>query len=566
MRINSIPNLRVFLICFGLLLSNALQAEKVEKETDSSGEAAKHEADPDKAESSDSEATAEKRDRPGKGQRPARAKKPGRGQRGVAKEDAAVADCPKQTDDADKKTEDEKTHKVEVKPFKVSAKLTGQIESVKESPVALDLKRWTEMTVVSAVDHGTTVKEGSVIIELDAEPLEKKIRELKVGMPLKELDLQIAVLELEKQEKTTPLSLEQARRSMKQAEQDLAYFEEVSRPMRERDAKEDLKSTTDYLSYAEEELNQLKKMYEADDLTEETEEIILQRAQNSVDSYRWMLEQTNSRTERILSTLLPREYENLVSQLELREINWQAGEASMKDSLEKMELEVEAKRRELEEAELALTEFEDDLGKMSVKAPQDGVVYYGMSQRGKWSTASSVERKLVPGGKLAMREIVMTISDPDQTRLRLAVPENKLKGLKKGLQGTVTLQWNPDIELSGEVESVSYVPFSDNTFDAAVNITNAAKAKAVPGMKADAEILVYENAKAMTVPKGAIKKEKNQETVTLKNGQVKKIKSGHTNGDFVEVVQGLKAGDEVRVAPAKKEAPEGKSKPEATEK
>ena len=43
-----------------------------------------------------------------------------------------------------------------------------------------------------------------------------------------------------------------------------------------------------YLSYSLEELNQLKKMYEADDLTEETEEIIIQRAQNDVDQAKFV--------------------------------------------------------------------------------------------------------------------------------------------------------------------------------------------------------------------------------------------------------------------------------------
>ena len=61
-----------------------------------------------------------------------------------------------------------------------------------------------------------------------------------------------------------------------------------------------LKSSEQYLAYAAEELNQLKKMYEADDLTEETEEIILQRAQNQYDRAKFSLEAAKIRNEDLL--------------------------------------------------------------------------------------------------------------------------------------------------------------------------------------------------------------------------------------------------------------------------
>ena len=85
-------------------------------------------------------------------------------------------------------------------------------------------------------------------------------------------------------EQSTPLSLASRKRSKEQSEEDLAYFEKTDRTHREKAAKQNLKRSTDYLSYAKEELEQLQKMYAADDLTEETEEIILTRAKNSVAS------------------------------------------------------------------------------------------------------------------------------------------------------------------------------------------------------------------------------------------------------------------------------------------
>ncbi len=457
------------------------------------------------------------------------------------------------------KSKDEKeefaTHKVEAKPFKITTKLSGIIESKQQTPVAMDLDRWSELSVVSALPHGTEVKKGDLLFQLDTRALEKKIRELEVGMPLKELDLETAKQELEKMEQTTPLKLEQTRLAMQHAEEDLEYFFDVTKPMRERSAKEDLKSTQNYLSYAEEELRQLKKMYAEDDMTEETEEIILQRQQNSVDSYKWMLEQTKARTDRTLKTYIPREEVSLKRNHELKEIDFAKSEKATKDSLVRKKLDVEAKIRDFDESELALKEYQYDLKQMAPRAAHDGVVYYGMNQRGKWTTASTVERKMIPGGKISMNEVVVTLVDPSDLHLRVAVPENRLKGLRKGLDGTLKLEWNPDVELDGKVESVSWVPYADNTYDAVVAIGNESGARVVPGMKANIEVVIYDNEKTLTVPKNAIEKKGKVSMVTMKDGEKRRIRTGHSNGSMIQVVEGLEAGDEIRSGPAKKEEP-----------
>ncbi len=190
------------------------------------------------------------------------------------------------------KPADVERHVVKPGPLVQKVKVGGIVESTRETPIELNLQRWSDLTVVRAVPHGTEVKAGDLLIELETKEIQKKIEELKLGMPAADLELSAAERELERAEKSTPLSLAKSLREKMQAEQDLAYFEDISRPLRERGAKEDVKEVAEALAYAEEELHQLKKMYEQDDLTEETEEIILQRAENTVLRYRWRLEQT----------------------------------------------------------------------------------------------------------------------------------------------------------------------------------------------------------------------------------------------------------------------------------
>ena len=114
--------------------------------------------------------------------KPTEAKKPGKKRGDVA------ARKEKPDEEAPAKGEDEAEDGEEKK----EAKLTGIVEAKKQTAVAMHLDRWTDLTVVSVVPHGTSVKKGDLLLELETKPLEKKIRELKAGMPLKELDLQTA--------------------------------------------------------------------------------------------------------------------------------------------------------------------------------------------------------------------------------------------------------------------------------------------------------------------------------------------------------------------------------------
>lgn len=427
-------------------------------------------------------------------------------------------------------------------------KVGGTVESERATPVEMNLKRWADLTVERAAAHGTPVKAGDVLLELATKDLLKKIEEMKRDLPSKELDLAAAELELEKAEKATPISLEKAARDKTQAEQDLVHFEDEARPMQERGAREDVKEVTEALSYAQEELNQLRKMYEKDDLTEETEEIILKRAENSVARYQWMLEQTKARAERTLNVALPREHEGLKRSLALRQIEWRAGEKAMRDGLEKTRIAAAARRRELEEYRRNLSELEEDLGKMRVTAPHDGIVYYGMSQRAKWTTATLVDKKLVPGGKLMMREVVMTVVDPAKARVLLALTEEQLKDLAEGQRGLCQAKWRPDFQFEARLESILCAPYSDKTFDAVLSIQQTADSPALlPGMSADAEITVYEKPDALLVPKAAVKHEGKRDLVILKDGRTVSVKTGRSEGDRVEILAGLEAGNEIRV-------------------
>ncbi len=458
----------------------------------------------------------------------------------------------KPADAAKPKAEEKKTpeappiHKVKAGLFEIKVDLEGAFEATQSSPIAIDSKAWTDLTVVSVSAHGEKVKKGDVIAKFDDEKLRKAIDEIIHNTPLAELTLETAVAELDTLEKTTPLDLEASRRSKMQAEENLAYFEDITLPMKKRDVEEGQKRGIQSLSYAEEELNQLKKMYKQDDLTEETEEIILTRSQNQVNTIKWQLEQSKARSERTLNTSIPREHEALTLALDRTQVTWRATEKSTRAALEKKRLEVEKAHRDHDKAAEKLADMEADLKLLTVTAPHDGIVYYGASARGKWITGQTIEKKLVPGGKVLPKEIFITLVDPSQQQIRVSTPEAKLKHLKPGIEGTASPAWDGDTKLETKINTINYVPFADKTFDTVFTTPKNAAEQIFPGMGAKISLELYKKEKALTVPKKAVKKEGADHFVTMKDGKKQKVKIGKSNATMTEILEGLKAGDEVK--------------------
>ena len=76
------------------------------------------------------------------------------------------------------------------------------------------------------------------------------------------------------------------------AEEDRKYFFDVERPFALKATEFSLKMAKEVLEYEQEELHQLEKMYKADDITEETEQIVLKRARDTVERAKFMVEAT----------------------------------------------------------------------------------------------------------------------------------------------------------------------------------------------------------------------------------------------------------------------------------
>ena len=120
--------------------------------------------------------------------------------------------------------------------------------------------------------------------------LDKQIKEAEIELRLAQLKLDDDEYAHEQFLETQKLDRAAAELARKKAQQDYDNFVQVDRERQIKSAAYNLKSSQSTLENAKEELEQLEQMYKEDDLTEESEEIVLKRAKQSVEFAEYRLE------------------------------------------------------------------------------------------------------------------------------------------------------------------------------------------------------------------------------------------------------------------------------------
>jgi multidrug efflux pump subunit AcrA (membrane-fusion protein) len=474
------------------------------------------------------------------------------------KKDKAGADTPAaaagKTDTArsssDAKGSKGETAKVERGPFRCEISLKGVFESSDMAEVSVRLEAATPLIVATVAEPGTKVKKGDTILTFDAEKVDRAIRDLEADKALAELTLKQAEEELPLLERGTPLELASAAKAKKEADEDLKNYLDIEKNWEQKSAKFAVKNYADYLEYAKEELKQLQKMYRNKDLTEETEEIILKRQRNRVEMISFWLDEMAVQRDHTLAFEIPRREQTFRDAAAKAALALDKAKTTLPLTLSQRRLALAKAKYERARATEHLDRVRHDRDVLTVKSPADGVVYYGRCIRGQWVTASDTEKKLVRGGSIQPDEVFITVVEPAMLFVRAAVDEKELSRVTPGAVAKVTPTALPDARLPAKVKEVLSAPRAAGVFDAKVELEGSRPAGVTAGMTCAVKLVDYRKAGALTVPVAAVTREDDEAYVYV-DGQDKPqkraVKTGHTSGERVEILEGLHEGDVIRL-------------------
>lgn len=450
------------------------------------------------------------------------------------------------------------THKVKKDPFKIEVTLKGIFEATRMTEVALRPEAWTPdnrgmLVVLRAVGQGTPVKKGDTLVWLDLEKIDQAIRDLETDHRLMDVAVKQAEDELPVLEKAVPLELTWSERAKQLADEDVQTFVGFERPLAEREANFEVKFYGYFLDYAKEELAQLEKMYRAKDIREETEELVLKRQRNRIEMIAFYLQKAAAERDQLFKLQLPRKDQTLRENALRSDVLLDRARATLPLQLKQKRLTLDKLRYERDKGGDRLRKLRKDREAMTVKAPADGMVYYGKCNRGHWTTAGLMTTKLQAGGIIVPDEVFMTIVSPGPLFVRAAVGESELRDVAAGAAARVIPAADPDRRLAGKVAHVTMAPITPGNFEAKVDLDRGtATGREVAGMECNVKLIARQQADALTVPAKAVfaddlDSDRHHVHVGVKGREPEKreVKVGRTANNKTEILDGLRAGDEI---------------------
>ncbi len=211
-------------------------------------------------------------------------------------------------------------------------------------------------------------------------------------------------------------------------------------------------------------------------------------------------------------------------------------------------------RMKLENRSYELEKIKKEIAGAHVLAPLNGVVLHANT-----TETDKLSKSITVGSPVSAQQVLLTIGDMGALKVNVAVSELDINDIKPGLKVIITADSLEDKTLSGEVSTVgNQIEASDNQNLAFYPVTVALQAPPDDvrnytrlGMHVRLEIIIYENPKAIVIPRSAVHGDTGNYTVTRLDEQKGQLMStsvevGHSLAKGIEILRGLSPGDRIK--------------------
>ncbi|MBA1335098.1 MAG: hypothetical protein HPY66_0720 [Firmicutes bacterium] len=201
--------------------------------------------------------------------------------------------------------------------------------------------------------------------------------------------------------------------------------------------------------------------------------------------------------------------------------------------------DIEQERAAVDQALASLKKAEINLDSTVLKSPVDGKLVYLSGNIGESVSTSADFAKVAEKGGLYVTAGVLELD---------------IGKVFKGQESEVVFEAFPDDVYTGKVEDIEYLPVTDPSgiiaYNVKVSLDNPDD-RIRSGMTCTVSFIVKQKKDVLVIPNEAVKRVNGEQVVEVKKGEgeteVRKIKTGFTDGRNSEVLEGLNQGDRVLI-------------------
>lgn len=406
--------------------------------------------------------------------------------------------------------------------------------------------------IIFIVPNGSSVKEGDLIVELDANPFQERLDQQELQVEEEKAEFIQAEVVYENQKTQNLTSLAEAQLQVELADLALKQFGDEEAGTFQLDLQAiDLEIQEARAGQLIEQTN-LRGVDQLHKLGYRSSGELAEAQLRSLKADR-MLAQANSRRRELVEYEKKKQTKQLEGALASAKRALDQVALDNKALLAQAEARLASAREQLAKEEELLRRYQDQLTKCKIYAPQDGMIaYYTGSSR--WRREDIRE-----GATVRPRQTILTLPNLERMQVKTSVHESVLDLMETGLPATVRVDAFPDSQYTGSVKTVAVLPdqggwMSSDTkvYETVVSIDQEVK-QLKPGMTAVVEIHAAHLEDVVAIPVQAIEQVETTNWIYVEQGgrPVRRcVTLGLTNNKFVEIKEGLEPGERVVLNPS----------------
>lgn len=440
-------------------------------------------------------------------------------------------------------------------PLTISVTSGGSIQSRDKVVIKSELEGHN--TVIWVIDEGSKVQPGDLLLEFDASDLVDKRNEQEITVANAEANLIIAKEKLGVTEGDCEAASLTREVDLMLAKMALEKYEEGDYPQQVRQYESDIALADEEQKRAVERLEWSRRLAKESFLTRtelQADELALQRKQLDLEMAQTKINVLTNYTVVQQRAIL--ESSRRKADRALVRTAWQN-----KSTLRQVETELRARQRERDRATNRLEELNFQISKSKIYAPTNGIVLYTstvlISRRQWWI------KPLAVGSTAVERQELIYIPLESGMVVEVMIPESSLNKIDNGMPARVKVDAFPGKVFDGKLVKIGILPDGQSSqlnpdlklykCEIECDFKNAVIR---PGMSCDVELVKESYDSVLYVPVQCVVRVDGVPRVYVKDhGEwvPRIVRVGLDNNRMIHVLEGIRAGEEVMLAPPVKE-------------
>ncbi len=439
---------------------------------------------------------------------------------------------------------------VEKGPLTISVAEAGTIQNREKRILKSEVYR--RVSILWIVDEGTYVKEGDLLIELDASDLTERKLDRDIRVQNAQASLIRARENLEVVKSKSASDVEQAELDLEFAELDLRKYLEAEYLQSLKEADNAVENARGELQRAKDKADWSEKLFDKKYVTQNEMEADVAAARKK----ELQLEIEQMKRDVLVNYTHPRDKRQKESDVKQKQAALERTERRAKADVVQAEADLRAKQQEYDKQKNQLEEDIEQIAKCRIVAPVDGMVIYATSGKGSWR---GNQEPLAEGQQVRNRQELIYLPTANEMMAQIKVHESVLKKVSTGMPVRVTTDALPGKTFRGEVSKIALLPDAQmiwlnpdlKVYSTEINLDNNEN-QLRAGMSCRAEIVISHYDDVLFVPVQSVLRVLGKPTVHVwngKEGERRELELGLDNGRMVHVISGLEPGEQVMLAP-----------------